>query len=221
MLTEPKEIEIISKARQKNVRDPGRSLAHFERIFNDFFTKIDFRGKNFLDLGPGHYDFGELARQRGARVLGVDDDPAVLELGRHKQFSVREAHIQQLHSEDFHESFDGIFCKFSYNAFWFRDGEHNHREAIRLICSLLRDDGWGWIAPWNGIPRNDGLTETEIATSLSVQISEFIAHGFNSFEMPILLAKYYGVHGLTANRALFVRNLPVPNSLARCRAEAT
>ena len=31
MLSDPREIEIISRARQKNVRDPGRSREHFRR----------------------------------------------------------------------------------------------------------------------------------------------------------------------------------------------
>ena len=40
MLTDPTEIEIISAARQKNVRDPLRSRAHFDNIFADFSRAI-------------------------------------------------------------------------------------------------------------------------------------------------------------------------------------
>jgi len=64
MLTDPEEIRIISIARQKNVRDPNRSREHFHHIFKDFFSKSDFNGLRVLDLGPGQYDFGELARER-------------------------------------------------------------------------------------------------------------------------------------------------------------
>ena len=39
MLTEKKEIEIISRAKQKNVRDPNRSRKHFENIFKNILKK--------------------------------------------------------------------------------------------------------------------------------------------------------------------------------------
>jgi ribosomal protein L11 methylase PrmA len=84
MLTDSIEIEIISKAKQKNVRDPERSRQHFERIYDDFFGSVNYRNKTFLDLGPGQYDFGVLAELRGAKTVGFDNDPAVLELGKHK-----------------------------------------------------------------------------------------------------------------------------------------
>lgn len=64
MLNDLAEIAIIANARQKNVRDPNRSRAHFERLA--------FPGQTTVDLGPGHYDFGMLARAKGAQVYGVE-----------------------------------------------------------------------------------------------------------------------------------------------------
>lgn len=91
MLTDPAEIEIITRASQANVRDPTRSRRHFEHIFEDFLAAVDLSGHRLLDIGPGQYDFGVMARERGATVVGIDRDPAVLELGRHKGFDVIDA----------------------------------------------------------------------------------------------------------------------------------
>ena len=62
MLFDKKEIEIISKARQKNVRDPKRSRYHFERIFDDFFQNVSFENGVYIDLGAGQYDFCEIIK---------------------------------------------------------------------------------------------------------------------------------------------------------------
>lgn len=215
MLTNPKEIEIISKARQKNVRDPNRSRVHFDRIFNDFLHATVLKDQYLLDLGPGQYDFGILAQACGARVLCLDNDPAVLDLGRYKGLSVREGYIQRLTLADFSERFDGIFCKFSYNAFWFLEDEASHRESVRVLCSLLQDNGWGWIAPWNGVPKHAGLSAARIEAILTTQADAFREHGFSAFNLTETLARYYGAHGTTANLALFVRNLAIPSSVMR------
>ena len=119
MLTDPEEIRIISRARQKNVRNPSRPRKHFEHIFKDFLEGVDFAGSVFLDLGPGQYDFAEMAKQRGAITHGIDNDSAVVELGRYKPFPVRHGELKQLKASDYDIRFDGIFCKYSINAFCF------------------------------------------------------------------------------------------------------
>jgi hypothetical protein len=71
MLIDPREIEIISQARQKNIRDHTRSREHFNNIFKDFFCWIDFKSISVIDLGPGQYDFGLLAMERGAMQVAA------------------------------------------------------------------------------------------------------------------------------------------------------
>ena len=63
MLTDPTEIKIISKARQKNVRSHRRSRQHFTNIFEDFFLDLPMQGARLLDLGPGHF------RSRGSTTV--------------------------------------------------------------------------------------------------------------------------------------------------------
>ena len=216
MLTDPIEKEIIAKARQKNVRDPSRSREHFERIFKDFLGDVDLNGQLLLDLGPGQFDFGVMARERKATVVGIDNDPAVLELGRHKGFKIIEGQIQKLNPDDFPDKFDGIFCKFSINAFWFHDDFDELRKSVNGIVNLMKPDAWAWIAPWNGAPKNANLSENQIREVLSVQRDEFVKHGFQAFNLTTLLAKRYGIHGTTANMALFARNVSIPKKIAGC-----
>jgi hypothetical protein len=208
VLTDPREIEIISRARQKNVRDPGRSREHFERIFADFLGGIAFAGRHFLDLGAGHFDFGVLARARGAEVTGVDNDPAVVELGRYKGFPVAELELRELKAAQLGRRFDGVFCKYSINAFWY-PGEAALRAGIRELVALMAPGAWGWLAPWNGAPKDADLS------LLGIQADEFQAHGFEAYELTEEQSRFYGVHGATANRALFTRGVAVPGALRR------
>lgn len=217
MLDDPVEIKIISMARQKNVRDHRRSREHFVNIFADFFDAVDFRDRWLLDMGPGQYDFGVLARERGAETLGLDHDPAVLELGEHKSFPVRACKLQAIAASDFDRRFDGIFCKFSWNAFWFHEDDDRHREAIAQLGDILDTRGWGWIAPWNGVPKAAALSPARVADVLGIQSEAFKQLGFRGFDLGDQLARRYGVHGAVANNALFVRNVSLPDALMKCR----
>jgi hypothetical protein len=220
MLKDPIEIEIISKAKQKNVRDPSRSRDHFLRIFADFLHDVDLADKILLDLGPGQYDFAELAMNKGAAVHGIDKDDAVIELGKHKGLPVKKGLLQALRAADFEPSvFDGLFSKLTLNAFWFSNDQAQIGH-INELRNLIKDDGWAWIAPWNGVPKKRDFSSEEIEHILAIQINTFRKHGFDYIELTEDLSKYYGVHGITANRALFVRNLPIPQQLGAYRHKA-
>lgn len=214
MLTDPKEIEIISKARQPNVRDPERSRVHFDQIFDAFFKDQGFSGRTFLDLGPGQFDFGELVRESGGQTVAIDNDPAVVELGRYKGFETHEGNIRHLSEMDLGHLFDGIFCKFSISALWFRT-EEEHQQLVNTLSALLKPKGWIWIAPWNGT-RPD--TEFEDHQLLSWQISAFASVGAETWELSPYASKLFGVHGRVANRALFTLGLPVPKDPKLLRA---
>lgn len=217
MLTDPGEIRIISQARQKNVRDPGRSRKHFLNIFEGFLGGASFEGATLLDLGPGQYDFAEMARARGAMTYGIDNDPAVIELGEYKGYPARLASLKDLHAADYDFQFDGVFCKYSINAFWFYDDDHRGAEYVRQIGRLVKPGGWAWIAPWNGVPKKADLSPDQVAHVLSVQARAFGELGFLGVDLTERLSKRYGVHGSTANRALYLLNLTAPARLAKCQ----
>jgi SAM-dependent methyltransferase len=207
MLTDPIEIEIISKAKQKNVRDPKRSRKHFENIFRDFFKNINFSNMNLLDQGPGQYDFGVLAKQKGAKeVYCIDIDKAVIELGLYKNFQVKECNIMNINFETFKILFDGIFNKFSMNCFWFKD-KKEHSNFVGNIDKILKPSSWAWIGPWNGIPKIYEFDQYEVKKILDIQISEFKNIGFDVFELTNLQVKEYGIHGKVANNLIFIKNL--------------
>lgn len=217
MLKDPEEIRIISRARQKNVQDPKRSRDHFNHIFSDFFKELNLKDATLLDLGPGQYDFGELSREKGAITYGIDNDAAVIELGRYKGFPVKNSRLQDIKAESFDTLFDGIFCKLSINAFWFHDDDRRHEVHIREICKLLKPGGWSWIAPWNGVPKKAGLSENDTRRVLAVQARIFKQLGFTAIDLTEKLSKYYGVHGVTANRALYLLNITPPTCLKGCK----
>jgi len=206
VLTDPKEIEIISRAQQKNVRDPKRSREHFVHIFEDFLAGARLDGR-YLDIGPGQFDLGELLRQNGGSCVGIDRDPAVIELGQYKGFETVEINIQKLPKHDFGERFDGVFNKFSLNAFWHWSKPEKQRELIVAIDALIAPDGWSWIGPWNGVPKNADLDETTIVNTLDLQKNLFEERGFETVDLSLEQSRYYGIHGAIANNVVFIKNL--------------
>jgi hypothetical protein len=204
MLTDPVEIQIASGAKQKNVRDPKRSREHFVRIFDEFLADVTWADTSVLDMGPGQYDFGVMARERGATVFNVERDPAVVELGRYKGFDVVEGDLKRYGLDLVGRELDGLFCKYSINAFWFLDPEALD-EHVAAIDSTLVADGWAWIAPWNGVPKKQDLSPTEIEAVVATQRRAFESRGYTTVELSEEQSRRYGVHGATANRVVFVR----------------
>ena len=207
LLTDPEEIAIISRARQAGVRDPRRSRAHFESIFRDYFSELYMGGHRVLDIGPGQFDFGVMAKAKGADVVGIDRDPAVLELGRHKGFDVIEADLRNVHSCALRGPYDGLFCKYSLNAFWFAEDLASLSRHLRVFLDVLATGGWGWIAPWNGPPKRAELSTVQQENVLAAQADAFRTAGFDEEHLSSDQAKRYGVHGAPASRVLFTRGL--------------
>lgn len=207
MLTDSIEIEIISRARQRNVRDHKRSREHFTRIFNDYLDAVEFSGAKLLDFGPGQYDFGVLADGRGSEIWAVDNDPAVIELGRHKGFNVVEGSLKAIASLNLPQDFDGLFCKFSLNMFWFCDDLHELRRHLETIDALRGPHGWAWLAFWNGVPKNAEVGEADVARVLDVGWQTLRKLGYQRHELSLHEARYYGVHGATADRVVYTCNI--------------
>jgi Methyltransferase domain len=206
VLTHPKEIEIISRAAQVNVRDPSRSRTHFDNIFADFLHRMEFTERHYLDIGAGQFDFAEMVRQRGGTCTGLDNDPAVLELGRYKGFETVSLDIQDLKNFNPVAPFDGVFNKFSFNAFWFPD-EAGHADFVAKLDSLLKPNGWAWLAPWNGLTPDLHVSHESAKHILETQSRLFRDFGFTELELSEAQTKRYGVHGRVENSVIFTKNI--------------
>ena len=205
MLDDPKAIEIISRARQKNVASASRSEHDFDCLLKDFFSSHEFTGELIMDLGPGQYDFARRVRDAGGTVEHIDKDPAVVELGQYLGFEVAQGNLRSFDYSKRKARYDGLFCKFSINAFWFQPADEV-RAAIRAIDSMLKPAGWGWIAPWNGLPKN-GWEDRDPNPFLDAQAEAFSECGWAGYELTDDLTDRYGITGNVQNHALFVRNL--------------
>ena len=213
MLDDERAIAIISKARQKNVATPKRSTRDFDRIFQDFLGDVDFKGKVVMDLGPGQYDFARRVRQRQGQAINIDNDPAVLELGRYLGFDVLESDLQTFTGGSYRGRLDGLFCKFSINAFWFADTDLLEAH-IQNLDGMLKPDGWGWIAPWNGPRPEHAAVPDAIHRFLDCQQNAFQGCGWSVHHLSEERAAYYGVNGKVANHALFLKGLSFPSAVA-------
>lgn len=147
MLYNQNEVQVMSRARQPGMRQPGVSTAVFEHIYKDFLSGVGVSGLRVLDVGPGQWDMLDILRQHGAETVGVDNDPAVYELGRLRGHEALIAELTQ--GWPFKEGeFDGIFCRGSINLFWFNARESLHAFLDGLGHSI-KEGGWIWVAPWN------------------------------------------------------------------------
>lgn len=205
MLEDPKAREIISKARQSNVADPDRSGSDFDNLFADVFSDHDFSGQLVIDLGPGQYDFATRVRERGGEVHNVDRDPAVVELGRHLGFEVFDHDLRKLRRLELTGRYDGVFCKFSVNAFWPAEPD-DVTAATVTITDLLAAGGWGLVIPWNG-PGRRSADDPEIPLRLKLQAKAFRACGWSGYELDDGLCKRWGVTGKVANHVAFTRGV--------------
>ncbi len=209
MLTHPEAVHLIKNARQANVANPWRSVRDFEHIIQDFFIqKIEageFIDASICDLGPGQYDMLRMFRDAGAKCIGVDNDPAVIEVGKCLGFEVIEIDMKKPKAFQLDRMFNGLFCKFSINAFWFQSPE-SLTEHILDLCSQLTTDGWGWIAPWNGVPKkvNDNRF---VKKMLETQRLAFESQGWSCRDLNRAEISHYGVNGKVANNRLFTKNL--------------
>ena len=205
MLDDPKAIEIISRARQKNVALANRSELDFDCVLEDYFSGHDFTGEMIVDMGPGQYGFARRVRDAGGTVEHIDQDRAVVELGRYLGFEVVQANLVSFDYYQRKTRYDGLFCKFSINAFWFQSADEV-RAKIRAIDSMLKPTGWGWIAPWNGLPKN-GWEDRDPQPFLDAQAEAFGECGWSGYELNDDLTSRYGITGNVQNHALFVKNL--------------
>ena len=208
MLTDKIAIEIIAGAKQKNVRDPNRSREHFYRIFEDYLSNDNlFNNRKIIDLGPGQYDFSELASAKGAMVDAIDFDPVVVKLGNYLGYRCMLGQIQKIAQLPLPHLYDGLFCKFSINAFWFINDNEAHRKFINCLFSILDKYNWVWVAPWNGIPKSKNINDRQIDETLNMQKMLFKNHGCLTKVLTEDESKYYGIHGNTENRIIFTKNI--------------
>ncbi len=153
MLYSDTERAIMARAAQANMRI-DIVTEPFEAIAGDFGLRLD-NSRRVLDLGPGQCDLLDIARRSGAETMGIDNDPAVCELGRLRGHSMRLGDLRKgVVPED--GVFDGIFCRGSINLFWFQNSPDAARAFLESLVAALKPDGWLWIVPWNKPVKEEG-----------------------------------------------------------------
>jgi SAM-dependent methyltransferase len=207
------EVEIMASARQPGLRGKDRTIP-IEAIMADFDLANRCSGGRILDLGPGHFEFAEFARDAGAReVVGIDIDPAVVRLGEVRGIHTYEMDIRRMSAEALGGPFDGIFCRLSVNALWFGTDEDVHEAWAGALRDLLTPDGWLVIAPWNfRVPETD-LEET--LTAIRLQTAALMRRGFTVFRLSAESARHLNLIGPQepAREMLITRNVDVPEDV--------
>lgn len=207
MLRNNNEVKLLSNAMEPGIRNPSRRADQFPSIINRFMSNVAWDCAKVIDLGPGHFDFGEEARKRGAVVTGLEMDPVVVELGQLRGFSVIQCDLTNFDfSASFSNKVDGIFCNGSINAYWFHGRDVEHVDYIRNLISALKPNGWAWIAPWNS-PKSEIYDAAEVRKTFEVQRQTFESHGFVTLEINRFQRWRYAISTVIKPAVIYTRNL--------------
>lgn len=206
MLIDPKQIDCVKNANEPGIRNPLRPRIDFENIIKDFFASYDFTGRALIDLGPGHYDFGEIVKKKGGKTTSIELDPVVIKLGHLKSMSVIEGDLND-HSvfHDIENSFDGLFNRGSFNARNFSD-EREHQKYLDAMISTVKPNGVFWLAPCNDPKQGESARDKIFKSCVDYQISYFKDNGFKIVECPESFVSAYGIWS-SGPRMIYTKNL--------------
>lgn len=213
MLTDKLQIECVKNAWEPGIRDPKRPRAHFENIINYFFRSFSFRKANILDLGPGHYDFGEIVRRKGGEATAIELDPAVIRLGKLKNMEVVEGDLTDPRVfANMSQSFDGLFCRGSFNARNFPN-QMQHREYLESLISVVKPNGVFWISPCNDpMKESNSGQDVLFKECVDFQIQFFRSNGFEIIECSPAFVRAFGIWS-TKPELIFTKNLKFDQSI--------
>jgi hypothetical protein len=207
MLKNNEEIALLSSAQEPGIRNPLRSECGPKEILSDFFKGLNFSGQRVLELGPGHFEFCEIIRARGAIAEAVELDPPVIELGSRRKFRVWPGNLTQLPSLRITGKFDGLFCKGSNNPFWFYGNEETLRTFISAMVDLVKPGGWLWVV--SSPDCKPSLSSTQVIQWLEIEARIYSEFGFTEWVIPHkAIAYYYGISFSHQRLAVFTLGLP-------------
>jgi hypothetical protein len=204
------ERKILLKYGQQNLARSGYALPYvFELIFAEFFYDLDLEYKKILEFGPGRFEMAQLFQQSGASYCGVDSNYGIYQIGRKRGYQMFRQNFRRVKAKTIGErKYDGLFCRESINAFWFKDDDY-HVQQVRQWCRMLKSGGWAWILSCNQVA-TDRLSKWTVCRILNTQIKAFESMGFRHTELTKRLARRYGQQKSVINYPLFTYNLPIP-----------
>ncbi len=209
MLKDNEEVLLMEKAIEPGIRDPYRENHTYPRILRSFFNEVDFKKSRVLDLGPGHFEFLDIARDKGAVCEAIEYDPVVRKLGEKRGFKTYDQNLKDLDVGKLGIPYDGIFCRCSINAFWFHDDILQMENFVKNLIALGHSESWYWIAPCADPQKN--LKPEEFRKTLELQENIYHDFGFQSWTIQNrAFGSWYGVHGKYGGLKIFTRNLQKP-----------
>lgn len=131
-----------SRSRFLQSFEPNVAKLH-ARLINDFWRIEQLKNKRILDIGPGLFPFSIIARELGAKVVAIEFDEALADVGRMIGFEVHTDNLDMLPEGKFVD-FDGVFLKGPFNPC--RQRLDTLPQATQRIVETIRTDAWGWIA---------------------------------------------------------------------------
>ena len=205
----------LDKQQDKNtfdaasIREDTTTIAkYYATIFDHFFADQDLAGKQVIDVGPGmeHY-FVDLLIAAKAKVWTLDFSMDVLAKSRERGLYTIGADLRSFPLEVFSQRFDGLFCRGSFNPFWFDNPDVVFERATKF-AQMAHSDGWGWVAPYNAPGQFAAIDDTKKSAFIEAQAEAFKAQGYHCHELSEEQRALYRVTRAISH-PVFVKNLPL------------
>lgn len=202
----------MSKSKIIHLREKGYGpLGSSQVIYRDFFAHLNLKGMDILEFGPGRCEMLYLFKKAGANCFGIDTDPAVIELGRSRGYTMFEENFNVLTKKSLDgRRFDGLFGRGVLSAFRYIDAKDSVRPP--QVCRfILKPKGWAWILPYNTAPRlNTKRSQWYFVEKMGLQIHTFKSKNFQHVDLTPRLRGRYARLGKITNYPLFTCNLIFP-----------
>ena len=171
-----------------------------------FLSPEMLRGKRILELGPGHYAFACLARELGASVVCIENDPSLVALGESLGFDVIHTDFYQLpRSWAELSAYDGLWVKGTFNACRLSESTEVWGLSTALT-TCLREAGWGVVIPVNKGTSASG-TSSHIKERIATQRYAFETLGWQAIA-PSLEFRRLRAMNYSGSPWIFLRNIP-------------
>lgn len=192
-----------------SIREDTAIIAkHYATIFDHFFKDQNLVNAQIIDVGPGmeHY-FVDLLMAAKANVWTLDFSMDVLAKSRERGLHTIGADLRKFPLEILQHRFEGLFCRGSFNPFWFNDADMVFERATKF-AQLAQTDGWGWVAPYNAPGQFSAIDDKQKKTFIDAQAAAFKAQGYHCHELSEEQRVLYRVRRAISH-PVFVKNLPL------------
>ncbi|MFW6002479.1 MAG: hypothetical protein ACOCQD_03985 [archaeon] len=173
-------------------------------ILNDFFKIDNFQNKHCIEVGPGRYEFSQMARYLGANVMCIERSSEIASLGRYLGFNVIESEFFS-YFKNSNLLVDGLFVKNIQDPC--ANSLDDADKMAKILTDKIKTNGWGLCVLRNRFDDEELMDLNSYGNRyLTKQKESFLKQGWQAIKLDPLLKNKYGLK-VKAAKWIFLKNL--------------